>query len=1132
MSRTRRTIKKHPYVNLNVNHLEDRSLPAPFTAGNLAVVRVGDGLAPLSSAAQKIFIDEYSTGGTLVQSIALPTAGATSLTMGSGTTEGHISRSLDGQYLVVAGYRADAGTPSVSGTSAATNPRVIGRLATDGTADTSTGLTDAYSNIAIRDVTTDNGTRFWTVGANAASGGLRYVSSLGATTSASISSSPNDNIRSVDVAGTLANPSLFISAGANTPGRTVMLVGTEGTLPTSGAQTYTATFPSVASGTTNDFFFADLSTTEPGLDTLYAVPVGTGAGNGLFKYTRTGGVWAQTGTAITPVSDNAHITGIISGSDVTLFVVNGTAVGNSIQTITDTSGYGGTLTGSLATIASAGANTSFRGLALAPAASSNVATTTAITSISPLSVNIGDNVTFQASVTAVSGVDTPVGTVEFRNGGTVLASGPVTGSGPTGTVTVNTTSVPNGTYNNITAVYLPSGAFNTSTSAVFGGTLTVNAIATTATLGSNNPNPSPGTNLTFTATITGSSTPTGTVDFFANGVKLNAASVNLNGSGQATINVDTDEIQALDGKTLTPGINDVSVVYNPTGIFLASSKAVPQKVQPNAFTVGNVLVYRTGDGINAMTANGNRFFIDEYLPGAGQTDPVQSIILPTIADGDNKPVLASGVQSRDAQVTTSPDGQYLYFTAYNALPTNATMLTFANGTTIPRVVGRLNLVTGAIDTSMALTDAASGGAVRSVAVASDNSIYVTGATGGIRYVPAYNAATTTSTGLGGTTSSWTSVNIFGNPAQLYASALPSSPPAAPKVASVGTGLPTSGTPTITDFPGLPLDNATAPKYPTDFFLADLSGAVAADASGVDTLYVVEDGNFTGGTITKWSWDATGLTWISNGSVSPPPGGIPGVSDSFSGLSGTVSGGNVSLFTTIGAGGSNNNGGGTLWSLSDTAGYNAAFSTTTVTQVAQVGLGSNKAFRGLAIVPTAAPVAPVVSSIVVNNGVAQRSKITTVQVNFAAPVNAANFQSPTAVTFTRTGIPTNNIGTIGTVVDTSNGLLVAPASGMASSITLTFDNVLNAGVENGSLADGRWQLAIPSASYLSPNNPGDIQLRRLFGNENNDTTTDANDLGFFPPFGSISGSIFDWDNNNFIDAADLSEFGNRFGITLV
>jgi hypothetical protein len=183
----------------------------------------------------------------------------------------------------------------------------------------------------------------------------------------------------------------------------------------------------------------------------------------------------------------------------------------------------------------------------------------------------------------------------------------------------------------------------------------------------------------------------------------------------------------------------------------------------------------------------------------------------------------------------------------------------------------------------------------------------------------------------------------------------------------------------------------------------------------------------------------------------------------------------------------------------------------------------------------APVAPVVSGFTVNGNPganSQRSRLTQVVVNFAAPVNVAQFQAPGAVKFLRTGVPTNNVETVGTVVDTSNGLIVNPASGTMSSITLTFDAVDNAGIDSGSLADGRWQLnVVPAGNYLSPNEAGDVQLRRLFGDTDNNGTVDGTDFGSFPPFGTVADSPFDFDNNGAIDGSDFGAFGTRNGYSL-
>ena len=121
-------------------------------------------------------------------------------------------------------------------------------------------------------------------------------------------------------------------------------------------------------------------------------------------------------------------------------------------------------------------------------------------------------------------------------------------------------------------------------------------------------------------------------------------------------------------------------------------------------------------------------------------------------------------------------------------------------------------------------------------------------------------------------------------------------------------------------------------------------------------------------------------------------------------------------------------------------------------------------------------------------------------NFANPVDAAQFQTVGAVALVRT--VATSTGTVGTAVDNTNGLIVSPATGLVTSITLTFSNVVNAGINNGSLADGRWQLAIPPAGFTST--ADDPTLRRLFGDSNNDGTVDGTDFG---------------------------DFGNSFGLTL-
>ena len=101
---------------------------AGFTAGNIVVYRVGTGAAGLAGTATAVFVDEYTPAGALVQSIALPTSTVSlqhSLTSsGTSSSEGMMTRSNDGRFLLLPGYDAALGGAIASSAS----NRVVGRI--------------------------------------------------------------------------------------------------------------------------------------------------------------------------------------------------------------------------------------------------------------------------------------------------------------------------------------------------------------------------------------------------------------------------------------------------------------------------------------------------------------------------------------------------------------------------------------------------------------------------------------------------------------------------------------------------------------------------------------------------------------------------------------------------------------------------------------------------------------------------------------------------------------------------------------------------------------------------------------------------------------------------------------------
>ncbi len=103
-----------------------------FTAGNIVVLRMGNGAGPYSSS-NAVYLDEYTAAGAFVRTHAMPTTG-TPLYQNYSAEEGYLTRSVDGQYLTMVGYTVAAGSGSgFNGSTAVSNPRAIGLIKYDGT---------------------------------------------------------------------------------------------------------------------------------------------------------------------------------------------------------------------------------------------------------------------------------------------------------------------------------------------------------------------------------------------------------------------------------------------------------------------------------------------------------------------------------------------------------------------------------------------------------------------------------------------------------------------------------------------------------------------------------------------------------------------------------------------------------------------------------------------------------------------------------------------------------------------------------------------------------------------------------------------------------------------------------------
>lgn len=346
---------RHTRSNMNVTFrtvssfsLLAASALAQITPGNLVVMRVGDGSAALTNAATAVFLEEYTPAGTLVQTLPMPTAASGAnlpiTNAGSATSEGFVTQSVDGRYLVSVGYAAPPGTPGIVATASATTQRVIARIALDGTIDTTTGLTDAYSASNIRSATSTDGNDFWTAGTGSTGNrGVCYVGGLGATTSTQLSTSVT-NLRVVNI----ANGQLYVSSASGA----FLGVSTVGTgLPTAAGETVTLLPGFGAASGAYDYWFADAST-------LYVADDRTAAtGGGIQKWTESAGTWTLQYTLAPGTVGCRGLTGYVDNGVVTLFATTTEANANRLVTVVDTGA-----TSTITNLVTGAANTALRGV--------------------------------------------------------------------------------------------------------------------------------------------------------------------------------------------------------------------------------------------------------------------------------------------------------------------------------------------------------------------------------------------------------------------------------------------------------------------------------------------------------------------------------------------------------------------------------------------------------------------------------------------------------------------------------------------------------------------------------------------------------------------------------------------------
>jgi len=374
--------------------------PNYFIPGNLAVVSVGGGGQDISSTdtGNTVSILQFTTnaGQTApVSTLPLPSTGPNAFTLDGSATEGYMTLTANGQYLVLGGYNA---APPVSGElalSISTNvPRAVVTIDGYGNYAMPIANTNVLSTYNIRGAVFDGTNNFWVTG-----GGGSSNANMSATTYANSSGvvyvgppgSTGVNVR-VGYTGTgnervlnIYNNTLYVGTGSVTHGIWA-ITGTGSSTPPTGLPTNAPVNTIVQPGSGSgpyDFVF------DPGNTTCY---IADGNLGGIIKYTNNAGTWVSnyvirvggTGSA----TNAGGVTADFTQSPPVIYATTSETAGNRLISIVDTGASATFSVLATATSSSTGSNY-FRGVRFVPGVPPTITNEPA-----PFTQDAGGNVTF------------------------------------------------------------------------------------------------------------------------------------------------------------------------------------------------------------------------------------------------------------------------------------------------------------------------------------------------------------------------------------------------------------------------------------------------------------------------------------------------------------------------------------------------------------------------------------------------------------------------------------------------------------------------------------------------------------------------------------------------------------------
>ena len=322
-------------------------LQAQFTEGNILILRAGDGVSSLSSASAPVFIEEYTTSGTLVQTIALPTSGTNQVSLSGINPDGILFRTSDNKRVVFGGYDAPPAVNSISTSSSVTAKRIVGSLNVTGNYTRAVTVNTSFSGVPIRSVCSE-GSNFWGCSTGFLATGVIHLTTSSAQ---QICSSPT-NLNCVRE----FNNQLY----AATPNSPYYIYSIGSGLPTTSGQTASLFINPTGVGSGNpqvsDFVINPTSTI------CYIADTRTVSGGGIQRWSYNGSAWVHDYTLSTGTSSGARtLTVDFSGINPVIHAIAFDGITSRYIQITDT-GSASTYTD----LFTASANTILKGIAFAP----------------------------------------------------------------------------------------------------------------------------------------------------------------------------------------------------------------------------------------------------------------------------------------------------------------------------------------------------------------------------------------------------------------------------------------------------------------------------------------------------------------------------------------------------------------------------------------------------------------------------------------------------------------------------------------------------------------------------------------------------------------------------------------------